>query len=111
MYRRVGLTFLAYASMTLGALAPSVAYAEESAAQLQLRHLMEALDASGRLSVDGVRITAVRLMAEIYPQARFKPLWTDSTKVDDLLRAITDIRGDGLNPQGLLPRPIEGAAG
>jgi murein L,D-transpeptidase YcbB/YkuD len=60
---------------------------------------MEALHASGRLTVDGVRITAVRLIAELYPQSRFEPVWTDPRKVDELLRAITDIRGDGLDPQ------------
>jgi murein L,D-transpeptidase YcbB/YkuD len=83
----------------LGALTVSVARADESATQLQLRHRMEALQASGRLTVDGVRITAVRLIAELYPEARFERVWTDPKKVDELLRAITDIRGDGLDPQ------------
>jgi len=60
---------------------------------------MEALHASGRLTVDSVRITAVRLIAELSPQSRFGPVWADPKKVDELLRAITDIRGDGLDPQ------------
>jgi murein L,D-transpeptidase YcbB/YkuD len=46
-----------------------------------------------------VHITAVRLIAELYPQSRFEPVWTDPKKVDELLRAIQDIRGDGLDPQ------------
>jgi len=75
------------------------ARADESATQLQLRHRMEALQASGRLTVDGVRITAVRLMGELYPEARFERVWTDPKKVDELLRAIADIRDDGLDPQ------------
>ena len=99
MYRTVGLTALICASLALGARAPSVAHAEESAAQLQLRHRMEALQASGRLTVDGVRITAVRLIAELYPQGHFQPVWTDPKQVDELLRAITDIRSDGLDSQ------------
>ena len=82
-----------------GFAALSVAYAEESAVQRELRHRTEALQAHGRLTVDGVRITAVRLMAELYPQSRFQLLWTDPKKVDDLLRAIEDIRLDGLEPQ------------
>ncbi|MGB5703061.1 MAG: hypothetical protein WBM48_09610 [Polyangiales bacterium] len=99
MYRRLGVASLICANLILGALSSSVAHADESGAQVQLRHRMEALDASGRLSVDGVRITAVRLIAELYPQSRFEPVWTDPKKIDELLRAITDIRGDGLDPQ------------
>jgi len=99
MYRRVRLISLICAILTLGALALSIAHADESATQLQLRHRMDALRASGRLTVDGVRVTAVRLIAELYPQARFERVWTDPKKVDELLRAIADIRDDGLDPQ------------
>jgi len=46
-----------------------------------------------------VRIAATRLIADLYPQSRFQPAWTDQSKVDDLLRAIADIHLDGLDPQ------------
>ena len=99
MYQRVRLISLICVILTLGSLAVSIAHADESATQLQLRHRMDALRASGRLTVDGVRVTAVRLIAELYPQARFERVWTDPKKVDELLRAIADIRDDGLDPQ------------
>ena len=83
MYRRLGLTSLICVSLTLGALASSVAHADESATQRQLRHRMEGLQAHGRLTVDGVHITAVRLIAELYPQTRFEPVSTDPRKVDE----------------------------
>jgi hypothetical protein len=92
MYRFCFALVLAV-GLTLGFVASSVAHADESAAQRQLRHRMEALQASGRLTVDGVRITAVRLIAELYPQSRFEPVWTDPKKVDELLRAITTSTG------------------
>jgi len=99
MGRRLGLTSFIFASLMFGTLFSSVVHADESDTQVQLRHRMEALDASGRLSIDGVRITAVRLIAELYPQSRFQPVWTDPNKIDELLHAIRDIRGDGLDPQ------------
>ena len=60
---------------------------------------MEALQAHRPLVVDGVRVTAVWLMADLYTGSRFQRVWTDSKKIDGLLRAIKDIERDGLNPQ------------
>ena len=99
MFRNYRLALLLLAALCLGIPNPSVAHADESPVQRELRHRMEALQAHGRLTVSGVRITATRLIAELYPQNRFQPLWTDQRKVDDLLRAITDIRLDGLDPK------------
>lgn len=99
MFRNYRLALLLLAALCLGIPNPSVAQADESPVQLELRHRMEALQAHGRLTVDGVRITATRLIADLYPQSRFQPAWTDQSKVDDLLRAIADIHLDGLDPQ------------
>jgi len=99
MYRRLQTVCLVCALVMTGGLVASVVHADESATQRQLRHRMEALQAHGKLTVSGVRITAVQLIAELYAQARFERVWTDSNKVDELLRAIADIRLDGLDPQ------------
>ena len=99
MFRNYRLALLLLAALCLGIPNPSVAQADESPVQLELRHRMEALQAHGRLTVDGVRITATRLIADLYPQSRFQPAWTDQSKVDDLLRAIADIHLDGMDPQ------------
>ena len=60
---------------------------------------MEALEAHRRLVVDGVPVTAVWLMADLYADSQFQPVWTDSKKVDELMRAIEDSERDGLDPQ------------
>jgi hypothetical protein len=57
---------------------------------------MEALQARRGLTVDGVRVTAIWPMADLYTGSRFERVWTDPKKVDDLLRAIADIERDGL---------------
>ena len=77
----------------------SGARADETPTQRELRYRVEALQARGRLAVDGVRVTAVWLVADLYTGSRFEPVWTDPKKVDELLRAIADSEHDGLNPQ------------
>ncbi|MBT8468924.1 MAG: L,D-transpeptidase family protein [Deltaproteobacteria bacterium] len=86
-------------ALVLALVAVSSAQADETPMQRELRHRMEALQAHGRLTVGGVKVTAVWLMADLYAGSRFEPVFTDPKKIDELLRAITDIERDGLNPQ------------
>ncbi len=106
MHGKSRLALLLSTGLFFGALSSSAARADETAVQRELRHRMEALQAHGRLTVRGTRITAKRLIAELYPKNRFQPLWTDQRKVDDLLRAIAEIRLDGLDPQDYYLDPL-----
>ena len=97
-----GVATLALLSIVGGLLlwpAPSSVRADETSTQRELRHRIEALQAHRRLVVDGVPVTAVWLMPDLYASTRFQPVWTDPNKVDELMRAIKDIERDGLNPQ------------
>lgn len=93
------LTRLALIVVTVASVAVSAAHADENTSQQELRLRIEALGTSGRLSVAGVRITAVDLIADLYRQTRFEPVWTDPGKVDELLQAIAAMHLDGLDPQ------------
>ncbi|MGB8329656.1 MAG: L,D-transpeptidase family protein [Polyangiales bacterium] len=98
-YRALRLGFVLSAGLTLGLLASSGAHGDETPVQEELRLRMEALQAQGHLTVSGVRITATSLIAELYQTTHFQPVWTDPKKIDELLRAISDIRLDGLDPE------------
>ncbi len=87
------------AAAALAVLATPPAHADETAVQRELRHRMEALQAHRKLTVSGVRVTAVWLLPDLYVGSRFEPVWNDPKKIDELFRAITDIERDGLNPQ------------
>lgn len=99
MRRTLRIPCLLVISMALGALGGPVARSEDNPSQRELVQRIESLQEHNRLTIDGVRITAVKLIETLYAQSRFELVWTDPQKVDDLLRAIDDIHLDGLNPQ------------
>jgi murein L,D-transpeptidase YcbB/YkuD len=75
------------------------ARAEEADLQQYLRTRIESLEVSQSLSVDGVELAAKALLPQLYEATQFKPLWTNPKQLDELLRAIEDMRLDGLDPQ------------
>ena len=80
-------------------LGPVDARAEESALQQYLRARLESLEVAQGLRIDGVELAAKALLPQVYEAAQFKPLWTNPHQVDELLRAIEDMRLDGLDPE------------
>jgi L,D-transpeptidase YcbB len=79
---------------------PSAVRAEEEGdLQHYLRLRMEDLESNGKLSVQGTRIIADEFVPKLYSHARFKRLWTDAAKVNELIRAIEDSAKDGLDPE------------
>ncbi|HKO92309.1 MAG TPA: L,D-transpeptidase family protein [Polyangiaceae bacterium] len=81
-------------------LLPSLdARAEEAALQQYLRARLESLEVASSLRVDGVELAAKELLPQVYEATQFQPLWTNPQQVDELLRAIEDMRLDGLDPE------------
>ena len=72
---------------------------EEGELQHYLRLRMEDLESNGKLSVQGTRIIADEFVPKLYSHAHFKRLWTDTAKVNELIRAIEDSAKDGLDPE------------
>jgi len=75
------------------------ARAEETALQQYLRARLESLEVFKSLRIDGVELAAKALLPQVYETAQFRPLWTNPQQVDELLRAIEDMRLDGLDPE------------
>ena len=75
------------------------ARAEEAALQQYLRARLESLEVFKSLRIDGVELAAKALLPQVYEAAQFQPLWTNPRQVDELLRAIEDMRLDGLDPE------------
>jgi len=81
---------------------PSLVQADETPASpihRELQRRVETIQRTRKLIVSGVRISRTDIIADLYPQTGFEPVWTEPKDIDDLLRAIKDIYADGLNPQ------------
>jgi len=79
-------------------LATLPACAEETSVQEALRNRIEQIRLFQRLETDAFEISAVRLIPEFYERRNFLAAWNNQQAIADLLRAIDEIRYDGLNP-------------
>jgi murein L,D-transpeptidase YcbB/YkuD len=75
------------------------ARADEDPLQQYLRVRVETLELSRSVRVDGIELSATQLIPKLYHATQFKPVWSDPKKVDQLLRAITAMELDGLDPK------------
>jgi murein L,D-transpeptidase YcbB/YkuD len=93
---RVSLTFLLFPLFAgpLRAQRPDV----ESVSQ-ELKSRVELLRATGAVSIGNEVVSSSELTLDAYEQRGFLPLWTDRGSVASLLRAVADIRRDGLDPE------------
>ena len=66
--------------------------------QKSIRAAIEQMTQSKKLKIGDVWIAAIALLPEFYERRHFKPAWTATDKIDDLMRAIDDIEMDGLIP-------------
>jgi L,D-transpeptidase YcbB len=59
---------------------------------------VDAAQAGGRPVVGGEVLASAVVLPEFYERRGFRPAWTDAALADELLRAIRDSAGDGLDP-------------
>ena len=74
--------------------------------QKNIRAAIEQMTQSEKLKIGGVWIAAIAILPEFYEQRQFKPAWTATEKIDDLMRAIDEIEMDGLIPADYHRRQI-----
>ena len=68
-------------------------------AATHLRQMLEALTSTGQLVIEQSPIGAANFMGQFYGARQFRPAWTDSRDVDDLIAGIENARGDGLSTE------------
>ena len=66
--------------------------------QKNIRAAIEQMSQSKTLKIGDAWIAAITILPEFYERHLFKPAWTASDKIDNLMRAIDDIETDGLKP-------------
>jgi murein L,D-transpeptidase YcbB/YkuD len=66
--------------------------------QKNIRAAIEQMTQSKKLKIGDVWIAAIVILPEFYERRNFKPAWTTTDKIQDLMRAIDDIEMDGLIP-------------
>jgi len=91
-------TLAAAAAVALSLLSsPALAQQDDAVREVIRRHV-EQIRTVGELSVGDSPISSVLVLPDLYERRSFAPAWTDEAAVSDLLRAIDDIEGDGLDP-------------
>jgi len=63
-----------------------------------IRAAIDQMTQSKKLKISNVLIASIAILPEFYERRHFKPAWTATDKIDDLMRAIDDIAMDGLIP-------------
>jgi murein L,D-transpeptidase YcbB/YkuD len=66
--------------------------------QKNIRAAIEQMSQSKTLKIGDAWIAAITILPEFYERHLFKPAWTATDKIDNLMRAIDDIETDGLKP-------------
>ncbi len=89
--RRLAAVFFA---MLTGALPVS---ADQDPAVHAMKARLDALQSAGALEIAGARIAARDILSAVYAKRDFRPMWTDSARVQELLTLIAAAPADGLN--------------
>jgi murein L,D-transpeptidase YcbB/YkuD len=74
--------------------------------ELELRAALEHIRQSGRLEIEGTLLTASSGILQVYQEAGFRPLWTDTRMIAELNLAIEAAQEDGLQPHHYFPAGI-----
>ena len=78
---------------------PNIAAAQRDTGMAEaLRAEVELLQDSGQLGYEGIDVLEPDTVAAIYLSNRFTPVWTDTARVEGLLRTVRDIENEGLSP-------------
>lgn len=94
-YRFVTIV-LALTVVLITSLAP--VYGQDGSTRELLREKIEQLWFGHTLTIGEARIASTTVLPTLYERRDFRPAWTRSETVDQLLNAIRDINKDGLNP-------------
>jgi murein L,D-transpeptidase YcbB/YkuD len=73
--------------------------ASEDSSQEFIRQKVEQIRFSGELAIGKTSIASVIVLPEFYERRNFRLAWTNPETVEQLFRAIKDIKNDGLNPE------------
>ena len=77
--------------------APAAAQPAANPVMEALRERVEAINATGDVTVEGEALRATRTLAQLYPMHGFQPLW-DGPRLRELLKLIEGTVDDGLTP-------------
>ena len=66
--------------------------------QKNIRAAIEQMIQAKKLKIGNAWIAATAILPEFYERRHFKPAWTTTDKINDLMRAIDEIEMDGLIP-------------
>lgn len=79
--------------------------------EAELRESLEDIRQTGRLEIEGTLLTGSSGIVQVYQEAGFRPVWTDTRMIAELNRAIAAAEEDGLQPDHYFPAGITGLAG
>ena len=63
--------------------------------------------ASGGLIIGNAQISSIRVLPPLYTKRDFHPIWTDGEKTEQLITAVRDTYGEGLDPRDYHLEEIE----
>ncbi len=71
-----------------------------------IRAMLEEVSAPVEIEVSGCRISAFSVIPELYERRSYRPFWTNSDAIDQMIRAIGEIYLEGLDPDDYHLREI-----
>ena len=105
---RFAFAFLLVLGLALRASAQPPAGDDAAESEL-LRARVESLESDPDARVFGVQVASRRVLPALYERRGFRRVWTNPQASDDLLRAVRDSAGDGLEPEDYLLAELERA--
>ena len=71
-----------------------------------IRAMLEEVSAPVEIEVSGCRISTFSVIPELYERRSYRPFWTNSDAIDQMIRAIGEIYLEGLDPDDYHLREI-----
>ena len=98
MARPLGLVLLLWLLPACPAGAADASTVVEGGPDQTIAAAVEATHGGGKVIIDGDPLASVVVLPEFYERRSFRPAWTSPAVTDELVRAIRDSAGDGLDP-------------
>ncbi len=96
--REMRTSSLVLAVVAATILAPSTALRAEDATAQVIQQQLDVLYSTGSLSVAGVPVLSGQLLGRFYEQRAYAPVWTEQSRIDELLALLASAAADGLDP-------------
>ena len=64
-----------------------------------IRHRIDTLRTYKELTIGEAKIASTTMLALLYEKNQFNPFWTNSDKINALIKSIREIKADGLEPE------------